>query len=89
MAAPSVKLPFPMFKPGTNTPTPVGIPSGYGGYGPTSVGYTASPTVTSGTSASNEDLAASHLKENQIYTTAQLVCSQILPHFLLFFYCYV
>lgn len=74
MAAPGVKLPFPMFKPGTNTPTPIGIPSGYGGYGPTSMGYTASPTVTSGTSASNEDLAASQLKENHIYSTTPLVC---------------
>ncbi|KAK4786786.1 hypothetical protein SAY86_010619 [Trapa natans] len=72
MAASGVKLPFPMFKPGTNAPTPVGIPSGYGGYGPTSMGYTASPTATSGTSAGNEDLAAARLKENHIYTTAQL-----------------
>ncbi|KAK4753337.1 hypothetical protein SAY87_022135 [Trapa incisa] len=63
MAAPGVKLPFPMFKAGTNVPTPVGILSGYGGYGPMSMGYTASPTVTSGTSASNVDLAASQLKE--------------------------
>ncbi|XP_031375457.1 GBF-interacting protein 1-like isoform X2 [Punica granatum] len=72
MSAPGVKLPFPMFKPGTNTATPIGIPSGYGGYGSTSMGYTASAAVTSGTSASNEDLAASQLKENHIYSTAQL-----------------
>lgn len=72
IAAPGVKLPFPMFKPGTNTAPPIGIPSGY-----PSVGYAASPTVTSGIPATNEDLAASQLKENHIYSTAQLVCSQI------------
>lgn len=77
IAAPGVKLPFPMFKPGSNAAPPIGIPSGY-----PSMGYTASPTATSGTPASNEDLAAAaQLKENHIYSTAQLVCSQILFSF--------
>ncbi|KAK4805058.1 hypothetical protein SAY86_004875 [Trapa natans] len=67
IAGPGVKLPFSMFKPGSNTAPPIGIPSGY-----PSIGYTASPTVTSGASATTEDLAVSQLKENHIYSTAQL-----------------
>ncbi|KAK4795482.1 hypothetical protein SAY86_013476 [Trapa natans] len=67
IAGPGVKLPFNMLKSGSNAAPPIGIPSGY-----SSMGYTASPTVTSGVSATNEDLAASQLKENHIYSTTQL-----------------
>lgn len=69
VAPPGVKIPFPAFKPAANT-NPMGI-SGYGSYA--SIGYTATPSVSSGTSSGNEDLASTQLKENQIYSNPQLV----------------
>ncbi|XWS09625.1 hypothetical protein CRYUN_Cryun39dG0005800 [Craigia yunnanensis] len=73
--APGVKFPLPQFKPGTNAgnPSHLTIPFGYGPLASPPVGFNLSvPSVTSGSSASKEDLAASQLKENHIYTTAPL-----------------
>ena len=85
-AAPGVKFPLPQFKPGTNSGNPahLTIPSGYGPLASPPVGFNLSvPSVTSGSSASKEDLAASQLKENHIYTTGSLVGFAFL--FLLYF----
>ncbi|XVE50885.1 hypothetical protein DITRI_Ditri01bG0199300 [Diplodiscus trichospermus] len=74
-AAPGVKFPLPQFKPGTNAGNPahLTIPSGYGPLASPPVGFNFSaPSVTSGSSASKEDLAASQLKENHLYTTGSL-----------------
>ncbi|OMP06939.1 UBA-like protein [Corchorus olitorius] len=74
-AAPGVKFPLPPYKPGTNTGNPahLTIPSGYGPLTSPPVGFNLSvPSVTSGSSSSKEDLAASQLKENHIYTTGAL-----------------
>lgn len=67
-----VKFSLPQFKPGNNAgnPTHIGIQPA-GSFITAPVGY-AQP-VTSASSMGNEDLVASHLKENQIYTTGQLV----------------
>ncbi|KAK8644035.1 hypothetical protein V6N13_013308 [Hibiscus sabdariffa] len=73
-AAPGVKFPLPQFKPGTNggNPAHFTIPSGYGPLTPP-VGFNLSvPSVTSGSSSGKEDLTASQLKENHIYTTGPL-----------------
>lgn len=72
-AASGVKFPLPQFKTGANTGNMahIGIPSGSLMSPP--VGYAPTPTVNTGSSAGNENLAVSQLKENQIYTTAQLV----------------
>ncbi|EXC21509.1 hypothetical protein L484_014864 [Morus notabilis] len=66
-----VKFSVPQFKPGNNAgnPTHIGIQSA-GSFITSPVGYTQ--PVTSGSSVGNEDLVASHLKENQIYTTGQV-----------------
>lgn len=71
-AAAGVKFSLPPFKPGSNAgnPTHIGIQPA-GSFISAPVGY-AQP-VSSGSSMGNEDLVASHLKENQIYTTGQLV----------------
>nr|KJB63040.1 hypothetical protein B456_009G451000 [Gossypium raimondii] len=74
-AAPGVKFPLSQFKPGTNAGNPAHFanPSGYGPLTPPPVGFNLSvPSVTSGSSSSKEDLAASQLKENHIYTTGPL-----------------
>ncbi|XP_022735323.1 GBF-interacting protein 1-like [Durio zibethinus] len=74
-AAPGVKFPLPQFKPATNAgnPSHLAIPSGYGTLASPPVGVNLSvPSVTSGSSASKEDLAASQSKENRIYTTVSL-----------------
>ncbi|XP_065862723.1 GBF-interacting protein 1-like isoform X2 [Euphorbia lathyris] len=73
-AAPGMKFPVPQYKPGTSTgnPTPIGIQSLYGSYGGSPIGFNPGPPVTSGNSASNEDLSASQLKESQIYATGPL-----------------
>ncbi|XWS11386.1 hypothetical protein CRYUN_Cryun38cG0079400 [Craigia yunnanensis] len=74
-AAPGVKFPLPQFKPGTNAGNPahLTISSGYGPLASSPIGFNLSgPSVTSGSSASKEDLAASQLKENHIYTTGSL-----------------
>jgi hypothetical protein len=72
-AAAGIKFPLPQFKAGANTGNMahIGIPSG--SYITPPVGYAPSPTVNTGSSAGNEDTAVSQLKENQIYTTGQLV----------------
>ena len=85
-AALGVKFPLPQFKPGTNSGNPahLTIPSGYGPLASPPVGFNLSvPSVTSGSSASKEDLAASQLKENHIYTTGSLVGFALL--FILYF----
>ncbi|XP_062078949.1 GBF-interacting protein 1-like [Humulus lupulus] len=70
-SAAGVKYSLPQYKPGNNAgnPTHIGIQPA-GSYITAPVGY-AQP-VSSGSSMGNEDLAASHMKENQIYTTGQL-----------------
>ncbi|KAI4306244.1 hypothetical protein L6164_029536 [Bauhinia variegata] len=71
-AAAGIKFPLPQFKAGTNTgnTTHIGIPSG--SFISPPVGYAPSPTVNAGSSTANKDLGVSQLKENHIYTTAQL-----------------
>ncbi|KAK7320300.1 hypothetical protein VNO77_29645 [Canavalia gladiata] len=71
-AAAGIKFPLPQFKAGANTGNTahIGIPSG--SFITPPVGYAPSPTVNTGSSTGNEDLAVSQLKENQIYTTGQL-----------------
>ncbi|XVE80594.1 hypothetical protein DITRI_Ditri14bG0152100 [Diplodiscus trichospermus] len=74
-AATGVKFPLPQFKPGTNAGNPahLTIPSGYGPLASPPVGFNLSvPSVSSESSSSKEDLAASQLKENHIYTTGPL-----------------
>lgn len=72
-AANGIKFPLPQFKAGANAGNMahIGIPSG--SFITPPVGYAPSPTVNTGSSTGNEDLAVSQLKENQIYTTGQLV----------------
>ncbi|XP_050216902.1 GBF-interacting protein 1-like isoform X2 [Mercurialis annua] len=71
---PGVKFPLPQFKPGTSNgnSTPIGIQGLYGSYGTSPIGFNPGPAVTAGSAVSNEDLTASQLKENQIYTTGAL-----------------
>ncbi|VVA18787.1 PREDICTED: GBF-interacting [Prunus dulcis] len=72
-AAAGVKFPLPHFKTGVNAgnPTQYSIQSG-GSFINTPGGYAPGSAVTSGSSVGNEDLGASQLKENHIYTTGQL-----------------
>lgn len=74
-AAAGIKFPLPQFKAGANAGNTahIGIPSG--SFITPPVGYPPSPTVNTGSSTGNEDLAVSQLKENQIYTTGQMVGS--------------
>lgn len=68
-----VKFPVPqLYKPG-NIPANLThfIPSGYGSYGSA---YGLGTAMAPGSSASNEDLAASELKEKNIYPTMKQVC---------------
>ncbi|KAK9269387.1 hypothetical protein L1049_001159 [Liquidambar formosana] len=71
--AAGVKFSFPQYKPGANSGNSphIGVPSGYGSYSSSAVPYSPSLAATSGSSTGNEDLSASHLKENNIYTTGQ------------------
>lgn len=74
-AAAGVKFPLSQFKAGTNAGNPphIGIASGYGSYGSSPVGgFNPISSGTSGKSTSNEDLAASQLKDNHVYTTRPL-----------------
>ncbi|KAI9385564.1 hypothetical protein POPTR_011G079800v4 [Populus trichocarpa] len=75
-AAAGVKfpLPLPQFKPGTTArnPTPVALPTLYGSYGSSPMGFNPGPAVSSGSSAGNDDLSAFQLKERNIYTTGSL-----------------
>ncbi|XP_027170064.1 GBF-interacting protein 1-like isoform X2 [Coffea eugenioides] len=71
-AATGVKFPVPsMYKPGAiaGNMAQFGIPSGYGSYGSSAVGYGLGAAMTPGSSAGNEDLAAAELKEKNIYST--------------------
>ncbi|XP_015900960.2 GBF-interacting protein 1-like [Ziziphus jujuba] len=72
-ASAGVKFPVQQFKSGSNAgnPTHIGIQSG-SSFITAPVGYAPGTAVTSGSSIGNEDLLASQLKENQIYTTGQL-----------------
>ncbi|KAJ6886223.1 GBF-interacting protein 1-like isoform X2 [Populus alba x Populus x berolinensis] len=76
-AAPGVRFPFPLpqFKPGTTArnPTPVALPTLYGSYGSSPMGFNPGPAVSSGSSAGNHDLSAFQLKERNIYSTGSLV----------------
>ncbi|GAB4845906.1 hypothetical protein Ancab_024911 [Ancistrocladus abbreviatus] len=69
-AAAGMKL--PPYKPGTNTGTQahVGMPSGYGVYGSSQIGYSPNAAVTSGTNT-GQDLVQSALKESNIYPGQQ------------------
>ncbi|OIW16406.1 hypothetical protein TanjilG_19122 [Lupinus angustifolius] len=71
-AAAGIKFPVPQFKAGADTGNTahIGIPSG--SFITPPFGYAAGPTVNTGSSTGNEDIAVSRLKENQIYTTGQL-----------------
>ncbi|KAJ6886225.1 GBF-interacting protein 1-like [Populus alba x Populus x berolinensis] len=75
-AAPGVRFPFPLpqFKPGTTArnPTPVALPTLYGSYGSSPMGFNPGPAVSSGSSAGNHDLSAFQLKERNIYSTGSL-----------------
>lgn len=81
-AAAGIKFPLPQLKAGVNTENTahIGFPSG--SFISPPVGYAPSPTVNSGSTTGNEDLAVSQLKENQIYTPGQLVGSLIIIVFL-------
>lgn len=71
-AGPGTKFSVPQGKPGVsaeNLPR-FGVPSGYNSYSP-------SPAATSGNSAGSEEIAASGLKENGVYSTVQQVYSLI------------
>lgn len=78
--ATGVKYSLPHFKAGANggNPTQYGIQSG-GPFINTPGGYAPVSTVTSGSSVGNEDLGASQMKENHIYTTGQLVGLDSIP----------
>ncbi|KAE9614730.1 hypothetical protein Lal_00036165 [Lupinus albus] len=71
-AAAGIKFPVPQFKAGADTGNTahIGIPSG--SFITPPVEYAAGPTVNTGSSTGNEDIAVSQLKENQIYRTGQL-----------------
>ncbi|XP_038704232.1 GBF-interacting protein 1-like isoform X1 [Tripterygium wilfordii] len=72
-AASGVKYPLPQYKSATNSgnSTQIGVPSGYGPYSSSPAGYNPSAAATAGNSASNEDLATSQFKENNVYNTGQ------------------
>ncbi|KAK1273788.1 hypothetical protein QJS04_geneDACA016481 [Acorus gramineus] len=70
----AVKYSVPQYKPGSNVGSlpHIGMPTGYGPYSSgLAAGYNASPPVSAGNSAGNEDLAASQYKENNVYITGQ------------------
>ncbi|KAK1297167.1 hypothetical protein QJS10_CPB15g00993 [Acorus calamus] len=72
----AVKYSVPQYKPGTNVGSlpHIGMPTGYGPYSSgLAAGYNASPPVSAGNSAGNEDLAASQYKENNVYITGQQI----------------
>ncbi|KAE9591054.1 hypothetical protein Lal_00021491 [Lupinus albus] len=70
-SAAGIKYPLPQFKAGANNEAAhIGIPSASFIAPPD--GYIASPTVNTGSSNSNEDLAVSQSKENHIHSTGQL-----------------
>lgn len=72
-AAAGMKISPTPYKPGANTgnQAPVGVPSGYGAYGSSQVGFNPNASVTSGNSSSTEDLVPSSLKENNVYPGQQ------------------
>ncbi|CAI9088182.1 OLC1v1022438C2 [Oldenlandia corymbosa var. corymbosa] len=70
-AATGVKYPVsPVYKPGANTGNPAnfGIPSGYGPYGSSAVGYGIGASITPSGSSCSEDLAAPETKDRNIYS---------------------
>ncbi|XP_028780768.1 actin cytoskeleton-regulatory complex protein pan1 [Neltuma alba] len=72
-AAAGMKYPLPPYKPGTNATNPghIVLPSAYGAYGSSPVGYNPSSTATAGNSNSNEDLGPSQFKESNVYINGQ------------------
>ncbi|KAL3508342.1 hypothetical protein ACH5RR_027743 [Cinchona calisaya] len=71
-AVTGVKYPVqPLYKPGNiaGNLAHFGIPSGYGSYGSSAVGYGLGATITAGSSASNEGLPEPELNETNIYST--------------------
>ncbi|XP_021841832.2 GBF-interacting protein 1 isoform X2 [Spinacia oleracea] len=83
-AAAGMKISPAHFKPGTNigNQVPVGVPSGYGPYGTSFVGYSqsAAAAVTSGNSSNGEDLGPPALKENNIFPGQQSEGSDVWLH---------
>ncbi|CAI9756803.1 unnamed protein product [Fraxinus pennsylvanica] len=70
--ATGVKFPVhSLCKPGTvvGNLTHYGIPSGYGSYGASGVSYSPSAALAPGSSANNNDIVGSELKEKTIYST--------------------
>lgn len=69
------KYSLPQYKPGTNTnnSSHVGIPGSYMPYGSSMANYNPSTAPAAGNSTSNEDLATSHFKENNVYASSQQV----------------
>ncbi|CAN6574073.1 unnamed protein product [Malus baccata var. baccata] len=72
-AAAGVKYSLPQYKTGTNSGNSahMGMASGYGPSGSSPAGYNQSAPTTAGNSTSNEDLASSQFKENNVYITGQ------------------
>lgn len=68
-----VKYSVSQFKSGANTGNSIntGLTSGYGLYSSTSTGYSPSPATSTVNSTSNDDLAGSQYKENNVYLTGQ------------------
>lgn len=68
----STKYPLSQYKSGNNTgnSTQMGVPGSYVPYGSSPSGFNTT-SATSGNSASNDDLGASHFKENNVYLTGQ------------------
>ncbi|XP_044501651.1 GBF-interacting protein 1-like isoform X2 [Mangifera indica] len=56
-------------QPSSGNPAHMGIAASYGSYGSSPVGFNPIAAVTPGKSTNNEELTASQLKDNQIYTT--------------------
>ncbi|KAL2925541.1 GBF-interacting protein 1 [Bienertia sinuspersici] len=72
-AAAGMKISPAHFKPGTNTgnQAPVGLPSGYGAYSTSQVGYNQNANLNSGNSIIGEDLGPPAIKENNMYQGQQ------------------
>lgn len=83
-AAAAMKISPAHFKPGTNTgnQVPIGVPSGYGAYNTSQVGYSqnAAAAMTSGNSSNGEDLGPPALKENNVFPGQQSEGSAVWLH---------
>lgn len=69
----TTKYPLSQYKTGNNTGNSahIGMPGSYGPYGSSLAGYNPSSAASAGNSTSNEDLAGSQFKENNVYITGQ------------------